>query len=1229
MEPGWTNTTASAVTFNLTDHVVVDFFNNYTAFTNVTSLYSISGRVFNDTDNSGNYSLGDGLINNQLVVLNDKDGFPIDFSYSDSSGIYSFANLKSGAYSLRIQVPSGYTNTTPYFVPVAITNSSLKVDFGYRGLSTPITYSVDGYVWYDSKNYGVWDAGETGLGSWWVYIYSGSYTPYFGQYSPAPIPFNSTSTNGSGYYYFTGLGNSTYTVIARLLYNYDNTTPRQVTFTISGAPHVNASFGEDLLKPAPNKFYSVSGYKYNDSDNSASYTAGESKLNGWTIWYNDNEGYPIRSANTNSSGIFIYSSLPDGVYTIYEQNQTGWVNTTLSVMNVTINKASNNTLSFGNRLLALPTTYLISGYVFNDTNRNNAFDDGNATMTDAWTIFLYNGAFSPYSFPSRITTTASGQYTFSGLNPGTYTVVEVLKANYTSLWARFVSVTLTSASMTNQSFFNKWVGPQPTYLVYGYKYNDTDLDKFWNTTISDEAALNGWQISIYDSFGWPVANTTTSSGYYSFLVPNGDYTVTENLASQSGWTYSTPYQVNITIASAPVRVDFGNYMIGNAPAYSMYGWVFNDTNKNAVQDAGEAGLSGWVVYLYNKTGPTTYTRIAHKYTDSNGFYIFPNYPLGDYRLYSYRYSSLYSNTSNYYTYPTLSTADWVQNFSWYYNYTPVVTPTISGRVYNNVPANGLANWTVIVTNGTYINSKLTDSTGNYSFALSNGTYTVQAVVMSGYYNTTPSILSVTLAGAGQIVDFGMNLSAALPRYTITGLKFNDLDMNGSQSAGELPIAGWGFILYNSTDLFTAFTNSSGIWTFNGLLAGTYTVNETYRGGWVASTPTSVTVNLTSNGTFLKFGNYLNYSAGMNFSISGYVLTNGTGIPLSGWLLTLSDYQGIIIDSQLTNAMGLYNFSSLAGGKYTVQSWYDSGAGWKNVTATKVTLDITNSSVTGLNFLYLYDRYNVTGYVYFDVDKNGAYLNTIDIPLAGWQVTLRNALGDTLVATTDSSGRYVFSAQPPGIYTLSEVIPLGWNATSSSSVVLNITNSDQSVNFGNKRWFYGQFLTYDRMMWSADANGYLQNNISAISGTSWVVTIGTTAANQNQWDNLSYIKGYLANSNPATALDQDYSNSSGALAGQGGVLGANLLALRFNIDYDNADFGLFNFGPTETLLQDLRIFNYSAAANGKTIGQIFTEANNFIATGSGSMTAADYSNLIARINSAFAGTDYSDATYFLY
>jgi len=59
---------------------------------------------------------------------------------------------------------------------------------------------------------------------------------------------------------------------------------------------------------------------------------------------------------------------------------------------------------------------------------------------------------------------------------------------------------------------------------------------------------------------------------------------------------------------------------------SLGDYVWNDTNKNGVQDAGEMGIAGVKVELYTCVG----SLVATTFTDANGYYSFTNLMPGDY-----------------------------------------------------------------------------------------------------------------------------------------------------------------------------------------------------------------------------------------------------------------------------------------------------------------------------------------------------------------------------------------------------------------------------------------------------------------------------------------------------------------------------------------------------------------------------------------------------------------------
>ncbi|GBC90882.1 hypothetical protein HRbin14_01637 [bacterium HR14] len=93
---------------------------------------------------------------------------------------------------------------------------------------------------------------------------------------------------------------------------------------------------------------------------------------------------------------------------------------------------------------------------------------------------------------------------------------------------------------------------------------------------------------------------------------------------------------------------------------------------------------------------------------------------------------------------------------------------------------------------------------------------------------------------------------------ICGLKFEDLNGNGTRDPGEPGVEGWTIILLASdgvTVLQTTQTGPDGSFCFFGLLRGTYFVVEEDRPGWVHTTPRSRQIDLPRDcGKQVVFGN---------------------------------------------------------------------------------------------------------------------------------------------------------------------------------------------------------------------------------------------------------------------------------------------------------------------------------------------------------------------------------------
>jgi len=125
------------------------------------------------------------------------------------------------------------------------------------------------------------------------------------------------------------------------------------------------------------------------------------------------------------------------------------------------------------------------------------------------------------------------------------------------------------------------------------------------------------------------------------------------------------------------------------------------------------------------------------------------------------------------------------------------------------------------------------------------TYTVQAG------DPDPLVNTATVASDANDPDLSNNVATWSVDLIamICGYKFYDANANGVWDAGEPPVAGFKIELYDQSSnlLATAFTAADGSYCFDGLDAGTYTVQEVLppSSGWMPTKPTSITVTLLS------------------------------------------------------------------------------------------------------------------------------------------------------------------------------------------------------------------------------------------------------------------------------------------------------------------------------------------------------------------------------------------------
>ena len=159
--------------------------------------------------------------------------------------------------------------------------------------------------------------------------------------------------------------------------------------------------------------------------------------------------------------------------------------------------------------------------------------------------------------------------------------------------------------------------------------------------------------------------------------------------------------------------------------------------------------------------------------------------------------------------------------------------------------------------------------------------------------------------------------------TITGTVREDLDNNDS---GDSPIGGVTVTLKdaNGNIVGTAITDANGNYAFNNLPAGTYTVVETNKPGYLdvsdidGGNPNSIAVTLNPGQT--SAGNDFVDERTATLGDRVWLDTNANGVQdagelgLAGVKVELKDNNGVVVQSMTTDANGNYGFTVAPGSR---------------------------------------------------------------------------------------------------------------------------------------------------------------------------------------------------------------------------------------------------------------------------------------------------------------------------
>ena len=605
----------------------------------------------------------------------------------------------------------------------------------------------------------------------------------------------------------------------------------------------------------------LSGKVYYDANESSSFDNGEDPFKDITVELIGADGSVVATTKTDADGNYSFTGLDAGTYTvkvtkageIAELTQTedpdGTKDNASGAITLNADNPVRENVNFG-----YIKKHAISGNVYLDQNRDKTKNTGDIDLSGVTVKLLDKDG----NVVGTTTTDKDGNYSFTGLNDGTYTV-QVDKtgpladkeqtedpSGKTDSRSQAITFTRTDPDVTNVNF-----GYADNYSIHGLVYRDGDRDETHGAT---EKGYANQTVELRDKDGKVVATTTTDeNGAYSFeKLPAGDYTVKvvkdgaltdlDQTEDPDSTKDSTSGVISLSNDHrTQTDVNFG-YIANN----SINGTIYRDGDRDGKKGDTEGRYSGVTVQLLDKDGKV----IATTTTDKDGKYSFEHLPDGTYSVKVVKDGALtdtdqtgdpdnkLDNASEPITLdeknPTKGDVD--------FGYVP--NNTIKGTVYRddnrdktiNGDEPGLERVSVqlLDEDGKVLQTLDTDADGNYAFQhLPDGKYTVKVVRSSSIKDydqtedpdaTVDDTSAVYTMGPENSLQEKVNFGY-VPDYSIAGRVYRDSDKSGSYTDGEETFSSVTVDLLDKDGkvVATTTTDKDGNYSFEKLPAGTYRV----------------------------------------------------------------------------------------------------------------------------------------------------------------------------------------------------------------------------------------------------------------------------------------------------------------------------------------------------------------------------------------------------------------------
>lgn len=611
---------------------------------------SIGDKVWFDANGDGNNDGGaaePGVAGVTVTLYDAATGNVVAITTTDANGNYLFNNLPPNTnYQVGFNAPAGTTLTTGGTLSIGNTTTNSDAN-PITGLTTVINTGAPGtqitgvdagikndpkgaigdFVWNDLNNNGIQDPGEPGVPGVIMKLYGPGPDGVIG--GADDILIATTTTNSNGYYVFNNLDPAKYFIVATPVAGYTNSAANQGTddtkdsdfSTGTGAYagnyvsglytllNIGAGVTRDMTvdlgihNNTPN-LNTIGNKVWNDINKDGKQDASEAGVPNVTVRLLNSTGAPVNNpatgkpyvVTTDANGNYKFVDLPDGNYIVEFANlPTGFVFTTKDAVGSGNPGSGTDTDTDSDANTATGRTGVIDldAAGANGSSVNIVSVDAGITQgTPAGTASLGNRVW--YDVDNN------------GLqNAGEFGVVGV-KCELLDGFGNVVNVPGTS---TPYVIYTNALGE---YLFTGLPAGDYKV-RFSNfpagyTSSPADAGTNDAIDADANFTGISTGTTTATTGVYTL---------------QTG-------EDNLTVDMGIVPPTTGNNN-------SLGNFVWSDLDADGQQDAGEPGVQGVTVTLYNNgpdglPGTPDDIVVGVTTTDNNGGYGFVGLPDGNYNV---------------------------------------------------------------------------------------------------------------------------------------------------------------------------------------------------------------------------------------------------------------------------------------------------------------------------------------------------------------------------------------------------------------------------------------------------------------------------------------------------------------------------------------------------------------------------------------------------------------------